>query len=265
MLRRRLIALVVAETGFVAEIFAEDGVKPGFVSYKMLVHRLPDHLAKEPMQGWLHPYSLVPWNVLYLVEAVNDHRTTLIEGVRNFSERRLYEKLSKKMKIAKPIPQPFYTVYLHDKIIRMTARRLNRKMGIQFAYSHRFDRRAHTAARIMRGPLPLDAETNEWILKRGGYKVFTDEPVDDETRIELLRRHVSPKAANEWMAVKIWDRPYTVVGDESLPYVPANRKGTKGVLGYKDTTSSKREVELAPVNDFEDDDDENDQPLETLH
>jgi hypothetical protein len=241
----RVIALVLTESGMVLEVCDRFDPVTGTLKYDFITHRNPAGQLQLPEEEWFSPYSLMPWIVLYMVEAINDHHTTLVNGVIGMSERMLYERGAKKFGIPKPIPAPFYTVLMKDQSIKLASRRVNRHNRYTWSYSHRFDRRGCEAMNVERGTLPLSTEIRQALAKRTGYVIFDSAaPIDDEVLLEKLRkRRILAKSPNEWMAVKTWWRDGSVVGDESLPYIPSTRKGTKGVLGYKDTAASKLEHE----------------------
>lgn len=141
----------------------------------------------------------------------NPKRVVVPALARRYDTRRVGGPLS--------IPRDFYTI---DGVSSAQAKKAGRTllaMLRRLAYRH--DRRAHAAARVRRGPLPLSADLAAK-LEKYGYTICIDEvPMDIEGL--LADRGMCTKADDEWLAVKKWRVRNTVVGPEDLPYRPALR------------------------------------------
>lgn len=89
---------------------------------------------------------------------------------------------------------------------------------------YKTDVRGHERCRIRRGPLPIDPKLAEKLQHRG-YKLFTVNPLDQETFQKLSERGFAYKKSDEWLAVKAsWIKDHLSSVDPNLPYVPAVRK-----------------------------------------
>ena len=260
-LQCRVVGILITDGGLCLEVVESHDPTLDHTTFQYIPHHEPAHWPTQvsvddydmKAGDWIFPYSLAPWVVLYTIEAINDHHTTVVNGVSGMSDRLMYERLSKKFSMPKPIPAPFYTVTMRDITIKLAARRINRKNKFRWSYSHRFDRRGCEAMNVERGPLPMPDDIKQLLQRRSGYRVWdTASPIDDEEIIAKLRtRRIMPKSHLEWMAIKTWWRDGSIVGDASLPYVPSTRKPTKGVIGYKDQPGTKSSVETEfPTDDM---------------
>jgi hypothetical protein len=196
----------------------------------------------EEESTWQHPFCLAPFVLHALVDGVNDHQTTIV------AQRKLSLHSQGKIKkglgdlgLKRPIPPPFYTVYLRDKVIKEVVKGWGGGK-LRAKYAHRFDVRGHYCFKIYRGQMPMDAEM-ELHLDKLRYDIFKTKPLDEATIDALQERGQPPRQENEWIAIKrFWKKSY-VKGPENGPYVPSTRKATKGVLSidngdYSDQNSS---------------------------
>lgn len=218
----------------VAPIFGGDDVhvvfflrltSPGGEDY---VVPCAERLSTEGPARWMNPALLFPWQVNALLSFIHEHRTTVLEQSPGLGVKRDYKKLAKTQGVT-VIPKPYYVVPLRDKVVReKAARKAVGAMARRSPLSYRHDRRGHERCRIQRGALPLDPKKAAKLEQRG-YKVFTINAPDAETQRRLIERRQRPKRSDEWIAIKTtWVDPH-VVGDESLPYVPAVRVSEKQI------------------------------------
>jgi hypothetical protein len=229
------LGYLIVETGEIHEIVASSQSKEqeGRPSFQIVSHLVSDkhgdiHREGPGLPKWQYPKSLGPWVALKLIQAVNDHATTIVElrkvGGRT---RGAFKKAKETMKQRKPEPQPFYTVWLRDKLIHDVVRLPS---GMRRASpGHRYDRRGSWCRRVKRGQLPMDPEL-ELKLERRGYKIYKSKLLDDWAKNILREKGVTSRMPGEWMAIKEWWRSDTVCGPEDGKYIPSTRKGTKGVL-----------------------------------
>jgi len=173
--------------------------------------------------SWVRGITLVPWILQGLVSLVNNYRTFVVEHMHSFSAKRNYKKMAKKYKgIPRPMPPPYYTIKLKQKLIRQAAKQTFQSLPSR-EYQHRFDVRGHERVRIKRGKLPLNPKIEADLRKRK-YTIFISTPPDFNTYRLLAERNIFNKRPDEWMAVKIsWVKAY-IKGPENTPYVPSVRK-----------------------------------------
>lgn len=183
--------------------------------------------------GWAATFDVSPWVVAMLVEAINLYRTFVVTHDLDDAARAHYRQRRKSMglktgtSIGRPghMPPPFYRLHLHDRTIVESLDDAQRSLfPTTRTLTHRFDRRGHERCYVRRGALPLDACKRE-ALRSNGYTVYegTSKPISGADALRLRERSMAPKQGDEWLAIKSrWIDP-TVVGDASLPYVPALR------------------------------------------
>lgn len=178
---------------------------------------------------WPTPATLVPWLVPALIAYVNEYRKFVVERPPNQDLRRKYRAAGLALKKKRPIPQPYYTVYLKsEKIIETWESMVKKsKPGTSFEYGHRFDVRGHERCYIRRGPLPLEEKDRKKLIARG-YTVYTINPMTNEDMYRLTERGLPPKSRNEWLAIKTkWIDADIRPHRPGLPYIPAVRKPSK--------------------------------------
>lgn len=167
--------------------------------------------------------NLGPWVLTAVLAAVNEHHKYVEQGAPRLSDKQLFVKAAKAGIVKRPIPPMYYTVKLSDVIVRKSAQKEFRRQW-KIEWSHRWDVRGHSAARIKRGPLPLDPKL-ERILVRRGYKIAKPgTPLSAEAYEALMSRDLSPPQASEWVAVLVTWRKGYVKGPADLPYVPSVRR-----------------------------------------
>lgn len=241
----RSLGYLIVETGEVHEIVATSNRKGESkpISFQIVSHLVSDKHGDVYREGpglprWQYPKSIGPWVALKLIQAVNDHATTIVELRRVGGRTRgAFKKAKTTMDHRKPEPPPFYTVWMRDKLIHDVVRLPS---GMHRASpGHRFDRRGSWCRRIKRGQFPMDVAL-ELKLEKRGYKIYKSKMLDDWAKNILREKGVPSRMPGEWIAIKEWWRNDTVCGPEDAKYIPSTRKGTKGVLSEDRTgTSSK--------------------------
>ena len=201
------------------------------------------HISTHRVQeeaSWLHPYCLAPFVLHAMVDCINEHQTTIVShrklGMQ--SQGRIRKGLVD-LGLKKPIPPPFYTVHLRDKVIREIAKGYT-SGKFRAKYAHRFDVRGHWCFKIYRGPMPMDVEF-ELHLDRRKYDIYKDRPVDGWVREALQEREQPLPQESEWIAIKrFWKNSY-VKGPEGAQYVPSTRRATKGILAFDNGDDSEED------------------------
>jgi hypothetical protein len=229
-----LVGMLATSSGEMHEFFrvSRDGNSS---LIRIITHRVSPEMSQPwmekvrtddaPTTDWMYDFSLAPFILHKLVDLINSHQTIIVSQ-RSLS-RRMKNKLGKELRTTgnrKPLPPPFYTVYLKDSVIREIIRTTS--TGLQrAALSHRFDVRGHWASRIFRGPLPMSPEF-ELDLENRKYKIFkTTKP--DQWVIDIMRdKGIPMRAYGEWIAIKRWWRKSYVKGPDDGQYIPSTRKPT---------------------------------------
>jgi len=202
--------------------------------YFMFTHKRRGGMFRHPQfpdvepTPWLSGYSLVPWVVLTIIQAINAHDTLIVGRPRGLGDRMLAKKLKKAGVIigGQTVPPMFYSVPIRQTTLQET---INALPGPPIEHSHRWDRRGNFAHRIQRGKLPLDEKTRAKLEKprKDGarYRIYTaaNPPPADITAV-LLRRKQPLPALGEWVAVLRSWRPETICGPDDKPYVPSTRR-----------------------------------------
>lgn len=166
---------------------------------------------------WTNFCSKAPWCMVQLIDLINSYRTFVEEVPRGLKMKMAYEKMGKRLGLKHCVPPPYYHVKLHEVHLKEKAESLlpsGRLLG------HRHDRRGHERCKFRRGKLPMDEKLEAKLVERG-YEVFKQNPVDVHAIRRLSIRGMPYKAADEWLAIKTTWVKDTVVGNESLPYVPS--------------------------------------------
>ena len=153
------------------------------------------------------------------IELINDHTTTVEEHKPGLRMRREARRLNRVQR-QRFIPKPYYTVQMRDVTLE---RVINPEVedGEKRQLNYRHDRRGHERCYVRRGALPMEPELQSK-LERRGYRVYFGR-VDQVDADRLAHRRLKPKRPDEWVAVKTRWIGHRVIGDESLPYVPAKR------------------------------------------
>lgn len=197
----------------------------------IVTHRVEEEVT------WQHSLSLAPFVLHSMIDCINDHQTTVVAQRKlSFHSQSRIRKGLLDLGLKKPIPPPFYTVHLRDKVIKEMIKGYGAG-ALRAKYAHRFDVRGHWCFKIYRGQMPMDIDF-ETDLDKLNYSIFKTKPLDDVTIEALRERGQPPRADNEWIAIKrFWKNSY-VKGPEDGPYVPSTRKATKGVLSIDNGNSS---------------------------
>jgi hypothetical protein len=208
------------------------------------MHITTHHVEEE--QAWQHVLCMAPFVLHFLVDAINEHQTTII------SQRKLGMQSQSKLRkglgdlgLKKSVPPPFYTVYLRDKVIKEIAKGYSGGK-LRAKPSHRFDVRGHWCFKIYRGVMPMDVEL-ELHLDNLKYSIYKNRPVDEWVKEALRERDMALPQEGEWIAVKrYWKNSY-VKGPDGAQYVPSTRRATKGVLAFDNEAASgnNTDVEVA--------------------
>jgi len=166
---------------------------------------------------------VVPW----FVEWVNSHQTTITEDTRSFSYRRHYKKRGSEFGMSKPIPKPYYTVYIKDEMLTDFSKKKQEQQLIRKKCEHQYDVRGTWVCRITRGSLPIDPKVEKELRSDKRRKLFITEKPDSETAAHLAKRGVSPKRVDEWLAVLVYWRSDHKRGPAGGPYIPSIRKSAR--------------------------------------
>lgn len=170
---------------------------------------------------WRNPHSLNPFLVSALNHDVLTHQTVVKEHRPGLNHRYRYRKLRKQPNTKGFVPRPYYVVPIRDKFVEERERGDESGSGRQLSYRH--DREGHWRLYVRRGPLPLAAKDHDKLLARE-YKVYTGTSPDDPVILQdMMKKGHAPKKRSEWLAVKQRWIDDQVVGDASLPYIPAVR------------------------------------------
>lgn len=166
---------------------------------------------------------IIPW----FVEWVNSHQKTITEDTRSFSYRRHFKKRGSEFGVSKPIPRPYYTVYIKDEMLTEFSRDKKQQQLIRKKCEHQYDVRGTWVCRIARGPLPIDPKVEKKLRRDKRRKLFITERPDAETAMHLAKRGVAPKRVDEWLAVLVYWRSDHKRGPEDGPYIPSIRKSAR--------------------------------------
>jgi len=215
-------AHVITQEGLCAEILEGVNEKDETMSWYHAIYRMPPHLA-EPR--WADPLTLVPWIVTGLNVLVNAYRSVVIETPMGLGNRQDFRKLGKKLRKNKPIPRPYYKLTLKNEVVARTlGTKIRKEPSGSWSLSHQFDVRSHDRIRIQRGPLPLEEDVQQELLRRG-YHIFEGE-LDEATQRKIGEKVV--KQPDEWMAVLSTRIKSYRKGPKDAPYVPAVWKVPEG-------------------------------------
>jgi hypothetical protein len=173
---------------------------------------------------WGIPLSFNAFIFPWLIEWVNGHQTTINE-TKKFSYRRFYKKSASRYGITKPIPRPFYTVYIKDEMLDDFQREKTTK--VRKKCEHQYSVRGTWVCRIARGPLPLDPKLEKQLRRDKRRKIFTIDKPDPDTAEHLSKRGVTPKRVDEWMSVLLYWRSDHRRGPKDGPYIPSIRKSAR--------------------------------------
>lgn len=214
LLASELIGVLMAEvdedSGFAAAVFAEQlDTLPGSVLYSCTP-------ICDPKLGWLNATS-GEW---YCVARLGAHiASAAVEEKPVSAAMRLAYRKSGVPQWKVP-PQPWYRVHGAVSSTFEMKRDFAGTVGRMLSFRH--DRAAHDRLYVQRGVGIPSRETIERLVDRG-YQVWMGS-IDDERVLALMsvRGHAA-RRDDEWLATKVVRIEATVVGDESLPYMPGVR------------------------------------------
>lgn len=178
---------------------------------------------------WIGDLNLEPWVLPNLVHLINEHRKFVIESPLPKAQRQSFKDNRKKFGVKDNkghVPPPFYILKLQTQVV-------HERVQVAFPQAprgpkaYRSDVRGHERCRIRRGPMPIDPKLSEKLTHRG-YRVFANEPLDEDTHRRLAERGLAYKREGEWVAVKTaWVVDHQSPKNPELPYIPAVRVPTK--------------------------------------
>lgn len=216
----RLYGHLVTSTGIVVGMRHVDGPN-NKEAFTFFFDRDP-----QKSQEWLTPPALTPWIVNALVAYVNEHKSLVEMGNVGLGHQMLVKKQAKRLSIKPPVPKPYYVVHMKDTFLREQSQKYGSAIKRHIDWQHRWRVRGHDCIRFVRGPLPLDAET-EIELRKRKYQIYTVEQPDSETFILLAKRGVAPKGADEWLAVLRYWRGDFIKGPEDKVLIESVRRSAK--------------------------------------
>lgn len=233
-----LIGIIVSDDGEHHELLLSHGFNHGQyidTNLHIVTHRV------EEEQAWQHKLCMAPFVLHAIVDGVNDHQTTIVaqRKLSMHSQGQIKKGLGD-LGLKRPIPPPFYTVHLRDKVIKEVIKGFGGGK-LRAKYAHRFDVRGHWCFKIFRGQMPMDAEM-ELHLDKLRYTIFKTRSLDVETIEALEERGQPPRQDDEWIAIKKFWRNSFVKGPEDGPYIPSTRVATKGVLAFDNAGSSEEDI-----------------------
>jgi hypothetical protein len=185
-----------------------------------------DYLMPIPMYGFGHGWesasTLTPWVLSSSLKLFNDHKVVIEEKRPGLGQRRQIDKIRKKYRTKQTfIPKPYYVLRLKHETIEDDGKRADGASPVR-ELSYRYDRRGHERCYIRRGPLPLKEDDREK-LEKAGYRIWVYGRPDAVAQEQLSIRHKPPKRADEWLAILTVHIDPRIIGDPSLPYIPAKR------------------------------------------
>jgi len=150
------------------------------------------------------------------------------------------KQAKEKLGIKKPLPPPYYTIVIRDKIIEEKVRGLGKGPGSPLSYRH--DVRAHESVRIARGDLPLDEKLRKKLAVNPNRRIYTTEPLSAEDASRLAKRGVRPKRHDEWLSILVAQvTAHISPSDTKLPYIPGVRKFPKKRRQASDPNPERRQ------------------------
>lgn len=227
------LGLLASEAGVLIEVVEsvlppEGALALGYPSLTwLLLHR------DRGDSDWLFPTSDVPRQFCDSVRLAADGSTT-VECSPSGADLRLANRLSTR-KLRVRVPDRYYTIDLSHRP-RVNVRIRDARNAARPHLVHRHDRRSHERLLVRRGARPIDAET-KLRLEKARYRVFESQDVPEPLATALRRRGKPPKHHHQWVALRTTQVRATVVGEASLPYVPASR--VVGRLSPTPTSRSK--------------------------
>lgn len=175
---------------------------------------------------WGAAETFAPWVVRGLLDIISEHTTVVVNHRPTDAMGEEYRRVRKSAPMATGgfLPKPYYTLRMQDKVID-EAKTGQRGQGPGRILTRRYDREAHERCRVHRGIMPIDPKVEAKLTKLG-YR-FIDGRPGPEDAYRLAKRRMPPKRTDEWMAIKVSRIQQQMVGDPSLPYIPAVRVPAK--------------------------------------
>jgi hypothetical protein len=187
-------------------------------SYSLIWH----HAYSLQRGGWDNALDLNPWITHKVMEHLNGFGTYVVEQTVSRQHRQERYKALRGAGVPMPIPKPYYVIKMRSKTVR-EPEPAPEPSGATWTKTYRTDVRGHERCRVARGPLPLEPEKIASYKKRG-YRVYLTGQVKPYDAARLLKRGISPKRPDEWMALRVaWVAEHMSPANEELPYVPAAR------------------------------------------
>ncbi len=158
--------------------------------------------------------------LIALIEYINHCGTIIMEDMTMFSNKRIAQNITKKLRIKKPIPKAFYKVIVQHCIIDEKP-----KQGEgQWKLSYRFGVRGHNVTRLMSGDLPIDPKVEKYLMKDVRRKIIrTASDIDEETTKILLERNIK-YIEGTWLSVLVIWRHSFIKGPKDAPFVKSVHK-----------------------------------------
>jgi hypothetical protein len=192
------------------------------------------HDRKAKDEQWAVGTNLVPWMIVTVAGEILSH-AVVEERDLSSSEARKYKRLGKKDGVKKPIPPPYYTVYVRDKHIKKRIRKASTGVGSKQSYRH--DVEGHPRLLYKLGKLPIEDKVRKK-LEKAEYTIYPHgTPIPADHQAMMMERGRDFPKRGEWVALrKVFIEPFISPRNPDLPYVPAVRKTTKGVssANYKE-------------------------------
>jgi len=239
IVRVAVCGILVCERGLITEALLYTNANGQSILADYWVYEKQDGTLSEQEAGWLQPYSLNPWLVPLLIDYINAHQTLVLEDP-TLTRQNQWNQARKKLGIKKPLPPPYYTIVIRDKIIEEKVRGLGKGPGSPLSYRH--DVRAHESVRIARGDLPLDEKLRKKLAVNPNRRIYTTEPLSAEDASRLAKRGVRPKRHDEWLSILVAQvTAHISPSDTKLPYIPGVRKFPKKRRQASDPNPERRQ------------------------
>lgn len=175
---------------------------------------------------WYYPHSTMTQMVPMFIDWIFDHKTVLDTP---FNTPPVPKPPTPDMAIEQPIPNPYYVVHMDDVVkVQQWQQKRQRAGRIRRSPAHKYDVREHDRIRVLRGPLPLEADVRAKLEKprKGagrGYYIFTETQPGGDLGAMLFKRGVARKRPDEWLAVLVTPIKHHIKGPVDGPYVPSVR------------------------------------------
>ena len=170
---------------------------------------------------WADPgYLYSPWVINFFIGYLKEYRAFLTE------HRPQKAPKGHRWLVKKPIPAPYYTVYIKSEFLEEFKKR-QESTGITFQYQYRFDRRGHERCYVKTGLFPLDPAEHKHLV-HCGYRIYLSLDNITGEDLERIKERNKQIQSNEWVAIKHrWIDADVIPHKPNLPYIPAIRKPSK--------------------------------------